>query len=183
MSIQGKLLVALPNIKGGLFHKSVVYLHNFDAFEGAMGFMINKPYPSHKSKLIAKSLSIPHESRIYFGGPVEQQTGFVLHSSDYAAVDTGELLPGINYTPGTNILNDIQRGIGPSNYMVILGHAKWGIGQLEKEIKGLPPYNGNNWIMCEPGDDYFYGTLQGNAAWKQAVEQSARERSTFMLDK
>lgn len=182
MSVSGKLLVSLPNIKGGIFHKSIVYIHNFD-MEGAMGFIINKIYPTQKNHQISKSLGLPHENRVFFGGPVEQQTGFVLHSNDYQGTGTANLFGNICFTPGTTILDDINRGVGPHTYMVILGHCTWAPGQLEKEIQGHAPYNGTNWALCDTNNQYFYGMHNTQQSWKIAIEQCAKERSNLLLDK
>lgn len=177
-----KLLVALPNIRTGIFHKSVVFMHGKDQ-DGAIGFVINKKYPTSRAKFIASQLNIGDHSKIHFGGPVEQQTGFVLHSEDYNNEKTATLIPGIHFTPGKHIIKDIQDKKGPKQYMIILGHSAWAPGQLEAEIGGQPPFDLPNWVITDPTLDYFYGKMDTVQSWDTAIRQTAKDISSFLLDK
>jgi len=172
----------MPNIKTGIFHKSVVFMHGKDD-DGAIGFIINKKYPSSRAQFIANQLKITDYKKIFFGGPVEQQTGFVLHSEDYHNEKTATLIPGIHFTPGAHIIKDIQKGEGPKEFMIILGHSAWAPGQLEAEISGIAPFEGSNWAVTEPKLDYFYGRQDTIVSWDRALRQSAGDFSNFLLDK
>lgn len=172
----------MPNIKSGIFHKSVVFMHGRDE-DGAIGFIINKKYPSSRAQFIASQLKLKDANKIYFGGPVEQQTGFVLHSEDYRNEKTAMLIPGIYFTPGAHIIKDIQEKQGPQEYMIILGHSAWGPGQLEAEISGTAPFDGSNWAVTEPKLNYFYGRYDTVVGWDKALRQSAGDLSNFLLDK
>lgn len=151
--------------------------------DGAVGFILNKRYPGTRAKFIANQLKIPDEKKIFFGGPVEQQTGFVLHSEEYRNHKTAELMPGIYFTPGGDIISDIQKNEGPNKYMIILGHSAWAPGQLEAEIGGVEPFDGPNWVVTEPHIDYFYGTMDVIPCWDRAIRQTAGDFSNFLLDK
>lgn len=181
MRIEEKLLVALPNIKADVFHKSVVYLHQYDS-EGAIGFILNKKYPTSKSKIIANQLNIPDWNKIYYGGPVQTTSGFVLHSADYHGDTTNRLYDDVYFTPGNHILTDLQQGHGPERFMIVLGHAGWGAGQLAAELSGQYPYKGSNWVITEPTPEYFYGQMDTVSAWDKAIRHAAKETSNFLLD-
>ncbi len=176
-----KLLVALPNIKTGMFHKSVVFMHGKDT-DGAIGFVINKKYPTSRAKYIATQLKLEDHTKIHFGGPVEQQTGFVLHSEDYNNTKTAMLIDGIHFTPGVDIIKDIQEGNGPKDHMIILGHSAWAPGQLEAEIGGTSPFEKPNWVVTDPTLDYFYGKMDTVQSWDKGIRQTAKELSNFLLD-
>ncbi len=53
--------------------------------------------------------------RVHYGGPVDQQRGFVLHSNDYAS-DNGTLDVDDDYrmTATLQVLEDLARGEGPN---------------------------------------------------------------------
>ena len=70
-------------------------MHGKDT-DGAIGFVINKKYPTSRAKYIATQLKLEDHTKIHFGGPVEQQTGFVLHSEDYNNTKTAMLIDGIH---------------------------------------------------------------------------------------
>ena len=68
------------------------------------------------------------------GGPVEPGRGFVLHSDDWGGQDTIQVV-GIGALTGTiDVLKAIAEGKGPSRYLVALGYAGWGEGQLDEEM-------------------------------------------------
>jgi len=78
--------------------------------------------------------------------------GFVLFPSDELytdaeAVSEGE---GVTLAGSTDILYDIGRGKGPSNYLLLLGYAGWDAGQLEQEMAD------NSWLTCEASEEILF---------------------------
>ena len=107
ISLDGKILVALPNITQGVFSKALIFVQQSDS-NGTVGFILNKRFPPNKAKYIASQLNISEWNRVYYGGPVATNTGFVLHSEDYRNDDTVQVLDnicapdiGIQVTPET----------------------------------------------------------------------------------
>src|SRR6056300_246779 len=74
----GCLLISKPLIGDGFFEQSIVYLTSHDD-EGSLGFTLNK-----SSNLIAQDFieNLLGKDTIYYGGPVEQDGLFFLHSFD-----------------------------------------------------------------------------------------------------
>src|SRR6056300_1267574 len=72
----GCLLISKPLIGDGFFEQSVVYLTSHSP-EGSLGFTLNKP-----SNLIAQDFTedLIGKDTIFYGGPVEQDGLFYLHS-------------------------------------------------------------------------------------------------------
>lgn len=181
-NISGRLLVSLPNIQQGIFSKSIVFIQASDE-DGAVGFILNKKYPTSKSKMVADQLGLPDYKKIFFGGPVNTHTGFVLHSNEYFNEDTVQLIDNVFFTPGRTVIQDIISGEGPAEYMIILGHCSWGPDQLQAEMVGTLPYGKPQWVTADTDMEYFYGNLDTIAAWDKAIRQTASERSTFLLDR
>jgi putative transcriptional regulator len=71
---------------------------------------------------------------VHRGGPVEPQRGFVLHSSDWGGQDTVHVADRWALTGTVDILRAIAGGTGPSRWLVALGYAGWGAGQLDGEL-------------------------------------------------
>jgi putative transcriptional regulator len=46
-------------------------------------------------------------------------------------------------TPSTDVLEAVAEGQGPARFLLTLGHAGWGAGQLEEEISR------NGWLTVE----------------------------------
>src|SRR5262252_2242661 len=90
--LTGQLLVAMPQMRDPRFARSVIYMCAHSA-DGAMGLVVNRRVGSITFDDLLKQLNIgPNkrndEIRVHFGGPVEQERGFVLHSSDYSQSGT-----------------------------------------------------------------------------------------------
>ena len=92
------------------------------------------------------------ESPVLFGGPVEPNRGFVLHTSDYFTSDSSLPVSGnIALTATVDILRAMARSEGPQRAILALGYAGWAPGQLENEIQH------NGWLTCAADEDILFG--------------------------
>ncbi|AKO97977.1 MAG: YqgE/AlgH family protein [Marinovum algicola] len=147
--LTGQVLIAMPGMLDPRFAHSVVYLCAHSP-EGAMGLIFNKPVADLGLGELLEQLEVPvtddfRQSRLHFGGPVEQGRGFVLHTPDYESpVATLHVDEMVSMTATMDILEEIGAGRGPRRRLVALGYAGWGPGQLEMEL------GQNGWLTCEP---------------------------------
>lgn len=188
VSYQGSLLIAMPSLNGDGFAHSVVYLCRHDETH-AMGLILNQPIAGLDFGIMLKELGLgpgkPEASarldhqKIYRGGPVQNDRGFVLHSLDYSLDDA--TLPlggpyeerdgepeGVGLTASRDILVDLSHGEGPARTLIALGYAGWGAGQLEDEI------GQNAWLIAPASQDLLFGgspeTLWARALSSLGVE-------------
>jgi putative transcriptional regulator len=87
---------------------------------------------------------------VYIGGPVQLEQGFVLHSTPGKWQNSVEVSEGIQLTSSLDILQDIARGQGPDDYLVILGFSGWASGQLESELQQ------NSWLTSSCDADLLF---------------------------
>jgi putative transcriptional regulator len=138
--LANQFLIAMPGMVDPNFAGSVIYL--FEHTErGAMGLVINRPteldmgalFEKIEVKLEAEPVS---EQPVYFGGPVQIERGFVLHEPTIEVVYSSSLaVPGgLTMTTSKDVLEAVAAGSGPSKFLMTLGYAGWGAGQLEEEI-------------------------------------------------
>ena len=167
-TLVGKLLIAMPDMSDPRFANTVIYMCAHTE-EGGMGLIVNKPQPEVKFAKLLEQMDIPvsvsaPDVRVHYGGPVEQQRGFVLHSNDYAS-DNGTLDVDDTYrmTATLQVLEDLAKGEGPITSMMALGYAGWGPGQLEYEI------GQNGWLTCAPNDDILFGA-NNDDKWAAALK-------------
>ncbi len=153
MNLTGKILIAMPALEEPTFAQSVIFLcaHSRD---GAMGLIVNKPMAGMSFMVMADRIDLSKtptrvaeklmQMPVLTGGPVEQQRGFVLHSTEYPGGD-GSLKVSEHFalTATTDILNDMAKGHGPARCLLALGYAGWSPGQLESEILH------NGWLHCD----------------------------------
>jgi putative transcriptional regulator len=86
------------------------------------------------------------------GGPVQPERGFVLHPSDSKWQSTLEVSPDISLTASRDIIVALAEGRGPKQYLITLGYAGWGEGQLEEEIAS------NSWLTVQADKDVIFNT-------------------------
>ncbi|MDE4140276.1 MULTISPECIES: YqgE/AlgH family protein [Rhodobacterales] len=155
MDLTGKLLIAMPGIGDPRFEHAVVFLCSHSD-EGAMGLIVNKTAPGVQLGSLLEQLEIEANTDVAslpvrFGGPVETQRGFVLHSDDYhSRVNSLDVPGGFAMTATLDILEDIAEGSGPEKMVVMLGYAGWGPGQLESEIVA------NGWLTAEASAELLF---------------------------
>jgi putative transcriptional regulator len=152
-SLTGRLLVADPSMRDPRFHETVILMVEHDA-TGALGLVVNRTIGTGPLSALLGPFGIerPDEERhgdaageagdaaegpkvrLNYGGPVEPDRGFVLHSTDFAVVGTRRITEGVALTTNRKILRAIAEGRGPERRLLLLGYAGWGPGQLESEI-------------------------------------------------
>lgn len=138
--LANQFLIAMPGMVDPNFAGSVIYL--FEHTErGAMGLVINRPteldmgalFEKIEVKLEAEPVS---EQPVYFGGPVQIERGFVLHEPTTGVAYSSSLVVpgGLTMTTSKDVLEAVAVGSGPHKFLMTLGYAGWGAGQLEEEI-------------------------------------------------
>ncbi len=164
--LTGQLLIAMPAMGDPRFSKSVIYMcvHNE---EGAMGLIVNKladelSFAELLTQLDIESLGVAPQLPIHFGGPVETGRGFVLHSAEYNQEGTIEVAEGMALTATIDILQDIAQNRGPEKFLLALGYAGWGAGQLDGEIQQ------NAWLHVPADPDLTFGA-DNDAKWEHAI--------------
>jgi putative transcriptional regulator len=135
--LSGKLLLAMPGIGDPRFERAVIAMCVHDE-NGAVGIGIGHQRAEIGVHGLLGQLGIdPGEAPdgpVLHGGPVEPGRGFVLHSQDWGGQDTIQVT-GLGALTGTiDVLKAIAEGKGPSRYLVALGYAGWGEGQLDEEM-------------------------------------------------
>lgn len=146
--LTGKLLIAMPGMTDPRFEKSVIFMCSHSA-DGALGLIVNKPIPGLPFRELMAKMEIEvsdatPRTPVMFGGPVETERGYVLHSNERSnSPATLAVTSQIALTPTVDILRAIAQGNGPQEFLFVLGYAGWGPGQIEDEIAA------NGWIHCD----------------------------------
>ncbi len=167
-SLDGQLLIAMPGMGDPRFEKSVIFLcaHSED---GALGLIVNKPSEQVSFRHLLDQLNLgvgepQRDIRVHFGGPVENERGFVLHSADYATeAATLRVSDRFGMTATLDVLEEIAKGDGPSSALLALGYSGWGPGQLEDEILQ------NGWLTCDADPDLVFGSDDAGK-WEAALK-------------
>ncbi len=169
--LTGQLLVASPAMRDPRFVQAVIYMiaHNK---EGAMGLVVNRPLARGPIWDLLKSLGVEDvegedtgvETILYYGGPVESDKGFILHTSDYALKGTQIVDDGIAVTTDIEILRALARGKGPRRSLMIMGYAGWAPGQLEAEMRR------DDWFSI-PAEQSLIFDEDSKSKWRRASDR------------
>ncbi|MGC2203528.1 MAG: YqgE/AlgH family protein [Stellaceae bacterium] len=137
-SLAGQLLIASPRIGDPRFSHTVVLMVRHDK-DGAFGIVINRPVGERSIATLLEATgdddtSVTGNVRVFAGGPVQPELGFVIHSAEYRRDETLDIDGRVAVTASRQILRDIGHNKGPQKSLFALGYAGWGPGQLEAEL-------------------------------------------------
>jgi len=137
-SLAGQILIASPAMGDPRFDHTVVLMVRHSG-GGALGIVINRPLGERPlAKLLEaigeKNDGVAGSLRIFSGGPVQPEIGFVIHSADYRRSETIDIDGRFAMTATREILRDIVGKHGPEKILVAFGYAGWAAGQLEGEL-------------------------------------------------
>lgn len=156
----------MPGLTGDYFADSLTYIceHNDD---GAMGLIVNRPSEMTLVELFAQ-LGLPADHKwvdrtVLEGGPVATDRGIVLHSDDQRYESSAAIGQSLVLSTAMDVLEDIAAGTGPQRFVVALGYAGWGPGQLEDEI------GRNAWLTTAADTDLVF-----NEQWSEKLQLAAR---------
>lgn len=170
------MLIAMPGMSDPRFDRSLIFMCAHSE-NGAMGIIVNKTTPMLSFGELTSQLDLFSASEyeaiapelrgsaVLFGGPVEPNRGFVLHTSDYLAAEASMPVgKELALTATLDILRDIATGKGPRRSTLALGYAGWAPGQLEDEIQH------NGWLHGEPDEMVLFGG-QHDIKYDQALRK------------
>ncbi|MEO1701222.1 MAG: YqgE/AlgH family protein [Pseudomonadota bacterium] len=151
----------MPCLKDSLFGDTLVYVcsHSDD---GCMGFIVNKPHQMRLNELIRKVDVSPSQVRqlvshtdvgirsLRVGGPVDENRGFILHSTDYEVESTIQINEEVSLTSTLTALEDVASKRGPRQAAVSLGYSSWAANQLEDELTK------NFWLILDGPNELIF---------------------------
>lgn len=149
-----QMLIAMPGMVDQNFAGSVTLLCQHDD-AGAIGITINRLSTFNLGEILSQ-LKIEcadeaiRQRPVLEGGPVAPDRGFVLHSPVDGYESSMSVGSDIMVTTSRDVLADIAEGKGPDKFVVALGYAGWGGGQLEGELLA------NAWLSVAADTDIVF---------------------------
>ena len=147
INLTGQFLIAMPAVTDPYFSKTITYIctHNQD---GAMGVIVNRATDItltdlfEQIKLDSSSTALL-EKTVHYGGPVQIDRGFILHTPLIEYNSTILIANTIALTTSKDILEAAAEDNAPEKMLVALGYAGWTPGQLEEEMLN------NTWLSLD----------------------------------
>ncbi len=165
-SLKGQFLMAMPGLTDPNFYQSVTCLSEHNP-KGAMGIVVTRVHPEVNAKMIFDELQISataaaEKISVHVGGPVHMNELFVLHGAPFTWEGSMMVTEALALSNSRDILEAIAAGNGPQSFIIALGCAGWGPGQLESEIRG------NAWITG-PYSEAIAFQLEVERRWEAAM--------------
>ena len=140
-NILTEFLVAKPHMQDPRFAETVIVMLYHNQEEGAAGLVLNIPIETmsigelfQSSNMNPPKKMVEKEITLYWGGPVNPEHIFLIHSSDYKSNNFISSNKDFTITRASEILIDIAKNKGPKEYIILSGIAVWKPGQLDSEM-------------------------------------------------
>jgi putative transcriptional regulator len=164
--LTGRLLVAAESMGDPRFKNTVIYMVEHNA-GGAMGLIVNVPFGAMPWAPLFERLGLEAPEAaggidVYYGGPVEPDRGFLLHSAEVVTEGSIVVGAGVAMTVEAEMLRRIARGEGPERSLFALGYSGWGPRQLESELAR------DDWFTI-PFDPALVFAVDPARSWERAT--------------
>jgi len=167
-SLNNHFLIAMPNLQGPYFERSVVYICDHNE-EGAMGLVINLAVDLQLNALLEQLEIIPAiadkkslAKPVMQGGPVALDRGFVIHTPIAGFSSSLKMSEQVMVTTSKDILLTLGSDDEPEQFLMALGYAGWQPGQLEQELLE------NSWLIV-PADPKIMFETPLHRRWEEAA--------------
>lgn len=154
LNLANHFLIAMPSMQDPIFGGTVVYVceHNEN---GVLGVVINKPTDMTMEVLFERidlklEAGVDVDAPIMFGGPVQDDRGFVLHTPGQRYSSSLTVTKDVAFTTSIDVLEAVAAGDGPQRMLVSIGYSGWSPGQLEDEI------GRNGWLTVGADPDILF---------------------------
>jgi putative transcriptional regulator len=168
---KGRLLASEPYLPDPNFERTLILLteHNED---GTVGFVLNKPSESLVTDVMEDIKNI--QSKVYIGGPVQQDTLHFIHRNpalaDSIEVDKG-IFWGGNFEQLLLLIETNQLDVLDIKFF--LGYSGWSPGQLEEEMKA------ESWIVSDQVTQDLLFETPPEMMWKKSLQSLGGRFSVY----
>mgnify|MGYP002032958864 CR=1 FL=1 len=155
----------MPDLGDPNFFRSLVLLCSHDE-EGAFGIVINSPSAITVADVCGQidvEWQGDEDVLARIGGPVQPSNGWVIHRGETSFEDNQKIAPGLYISSS----QDALRGYAEQpegSFVVCLGYAGWGAGQLENEVAT------GSWLTSHVSPRLIFDTAP-HLMWRMALAE------------
>lgn len=164
---QGSILISEPFLLDSYFKRSVILLTEHDS-KGTLGFILNKPTDVKLNDAVE---GFPNfDAPLYFGGPVETDTLFYLHTLGSKLRGSKKICDGIYWGGDYDQLKlMIDTGqIHENQIRFYAGYSGWEPKQLDNELKE------KSWLLSQ-GSKAFTFFENAKSLWSSVLKSMGSE--------
>jgi len=166
--LAGQFMVAMPALADPNFFQTVTCISEHNA-QGALGVIVNRLHALLSAGDLFNELKLAvsvdaEKIPVHIGGPVHMDEVFILHGEPFGWQGCLPISDTLALSNTVDILSAIARGEGPAEFLIALGCAGWGPGQLEDELRE------NTWLTGDVNNDIIFNTDVG-IRWERTLHQ------------
>jgi len=159
--------MAMPGLKDPNFSQTVNCICEHSSM-GAFGLVVNRLHPFLTAKAIFDEFNLRYREPlgsipVFWGGPVHEREVFILHGPPLQWEGSVRVSETLSMSNTLDVLHAIAMEQGPIAFLIALGCAGWGPGQLEAEIKA------NAW-MTGPVNETILFETPVEKRWEEAMK-------------
>jgi len=176
LTVSPGLLIAMPQLDDPNFHRSVVLMIEHQE-EGSFGLIVNRP-TEHLVADLLESIDLEWQGDrsavAWWGGPVQQETGWILHGDDAGISPelSRKIIDGLHLSSAPEALRRIAEN-PPERIRFILGYSGWAPEQLESELAQ------GAWVNSNVTADLIFDT-PAEEMWEAAVRRLGIEPESLV---
>ena len=161
-NLTGSLLVAHPALVDPNFRRTILFLSQHSAEDGAVGLVLNRPlHKTFGEAAVGEAHGVLDRVELFYGGPV---AGDQLTLASLLWVNNPEAVAFHSYM-GSGVADITIDPHWRPGLRGFLGYAGWSSGQLESEIAQ------NAWIVLPPSREFIEMEDPENA-WRNVMRNS-----------
>jgi putative transcriptional regulator len=167
----GDLLVSPPAMIDSRFEKTVLLLTHHGEV-GSLALCVNR-LTEHKVNDILKELDLKLEKNfpLYWGGPVNPSTIWMLHSKEWRVNTTISINENWSLTSHVTMFHRLKDDDVPKKFRIFFGQASWSPGQLRGELEGDPPWNkSHSWLIVKNPNPIWLMDTSAKNLWIEATQ-------------
>lgn len=158
----------MPGLMDPNFYQTVTLICEHTQ-EGAVGIVVNRVHDMLTLKHIFDELrltigtdlgSLP----VHIGGPVNINQIFVLHGPPFDWQGCLRVSTVVAMSNTIDVFTALSKGDGPKSFLISLGCAGWGPGQLESELSQ------NAWLTGPALEEVIFD-IPSDVRWQEAVKK------------
>jgi putative transcriptional regulator len=168
--VKGRILLSEPFLNDSYFKQSVILLAEYND-KGSMGFILNKPVGYTIHELVSDFPEF--EAPVYFGGPVESNSLFFIHTAPDLIGFSFEIENGIFYGGHyEQVRQNAALGLlKPEQIRFFAGYSGWETGQLEFEMEE------DSWLVFDRPGSLLQ--MKPETLWGEMLKQSHSEMAIW----
>lgn len=179
---RGDVITAPPTMQDLRFRRTALLITYHD-LDGSLGLCLNRATNVTLAKL-SKEIGLERELPfpLYWGGPVNPGTIWMLHSSEWSIHNTMQINDSWSLSSNEQMFWAIHEGDTPQYFRFFHGFCSWNCQQLEGELRGEPPWNHkSSWLIVEQPDLAELVEMSPEEVWQHCVELSGQQAVSSWL--